>query len=164
MGGWFSPRVSSAALRPQSAIRANRPNQDCPRYLGPFERARLHWRARSHRMGRRAIETRARQSPRLLARRRPKRLRWWSCPLLGFLAACFFERARYWNSIGPSGPIVRFPAVLGRRRGIASGRADAAASRVLVCLCLPALVQSGASMKLQHPVPAAGLGPTRSRG
>ena len=118
----------------------------------------------SRRMGRRAIETRARQSPRLLARRRPKRLRKWSCPLLGFLVACFFERARYWYSIGPSGPIVRFPAVLGRRRGIASGRAGAAASRVLVCLCLPALVQSGASVKLHHLVPAASFCPTRSRG
>ena len=164
MGGWFSPRVSSAVLRPQSGIRANRPNQDCPRYLGPFERAHSQWRARSRRVGRRAIETRARQSPRLLARRRPKRLRKWSCPLLGFLVACFFERARYWYSIGPSGPIVRFPAVLGRRREIASGRAGAAASRVLVCLCLPALVQSGASVKLHHLVPAASFCPTRSRG
>ena len=164
MGGWFSPRVSSAVLRPQSGIRANRPNQDCPRYLGPFERARLHWRARSRRMGRRAIETRTRQSPRLLARRRPKRLRRWSCPLLGFLVACFVERARYWDSTEPSGPIVRFPAVPGRRRGIASGRAGSAASRELACLCLLVLVQNGASVKLQHPVPAAGLGPTRSRG
>ena len=164
LGGWFSPRTSSVVLRPQSGIRANRPNQNCPRYLGPFERAHSQWRARSRRAGRRAIGTRARPSPRLLARRRPKRLRWWSCPSLGFLAACCFERARCWYSIGSSDPIVRFLAVRGRRRGIASDRAGAAASMESACLCLPALVQSGASVELEHPVPAASFRPTRSRG